>query len=592
MAVNAKAVILGANAGTSIEDGILLASGVLSVTDADPGQSFMQSVGNALAKYGLWSVDAGGAWSYVLDNSNAAVQALGAGKSLSDSFVVTSLDGSATKTVTITIKGTNDVPVISGTSSGSVTEDKVLAVSGTLVVTDVDAGEGHTKALSNQVAAHGSWSVDSSGRWTYKLNNADPVVQAMAAGETLSDSFVVTSQDGSATQVVTITIIGTNDVPAITGQVTGNVVEDGVLTALGTLVIADKDHDQAHSQAASGTAKYGSWSVDADGHWSYQLNNGNASVQGLGAGKTLTDSFTVNSVDGSGHKTVTVTITGSNDLASIAGQVTGKVTETTALKATGTLTVSDLDSGEAHTVVASNVAATYGHWSVDANGHWTYQLDQFNQAVMALAIGQSLSDSFTVTSLDGSASKLVTITIAGNNHVPVISGAVTGTVTEGGVTTVSGTLTVTDSDAGQAHSQAASGTAKYGSWTVDADGHWSYQLDAAKAPVLATGQTATDSFTVASLDGTASKLVTVTNAGGNHAASISGTTTGAVAEDGTLSASGTLTVTDADAGQAHSQVASNLATSYGPGRWMPMAIGATSSTTPMPACRPWGPGRR
>jgi VCBS repeat-containing protein len=516
-----------------------------------------------LAKYGSWSVDANGAWSYLLDNMNTSVQALGTGKTLIDSFVVTSLDGSATKTVSITIKGTNDIPVISGTTTGSVTEDKTYKATGTVVVSDTDSGEGHTKVTTSAISAHGTWSVDANGNWSYQLNNSDPAVQALGAGSMLSDSFVLQSQDGSASQIVTITVTGTNDVPVITGQTTGNVVEDGAVTASGTVLITDVDTGQSHSQAASGAAKYGTWSVDADGHWTYQLNNANTSVQALSAGKTLVDSFTVTSQDGSAHKTVSVTITGSNDLATMGGLASGKVTETTAMSVTGGLWVKDVDSGEAHTKVATNVAATFGHWSVDANGHWTYQLDQFNPAVMALPIGQSLSDSFTVQSQDGSASKLVTITIAGNNHVPVITGSVSGDVTEGVITSTSGTLTVTDSDTGQSHTQAGGGSAKYGSWAVDGDGHWSYQLDAAKAPVLGTGQTATDSFTVASLDGTASKLVTITIAGGNHAASISGTTTGAVAEDGTLSATGTLTVADADAGQAHSQVASNLVTSYG-----------------------------
>jgi VCBS repeat-containing protein/ELWxxDGT repeat protein len=560
---NAAASISGTTSGTTIEDGTLLASGILSVSDADPGQSFVLTVGHTLSKYGQWWVDANGTWSYLLNNVNPSVQALGAGATLSDSFVVNSLDGSASKTVNITIQGTNDIPVISGKVTGAVTEDKAYQTFGTVVVTDIEAGQSGTKANWTGVAAHGTWSVDGKGNWNYKLNNTDVAVQALGAGETLTDSFTIQSIDGSASQVITITINGTNDVPTITGQATGNVVADGVLIATGSLVVTDKDNGQSHSQAATGAAKYGSWSVDANGHWSYQLDNANGSVQALAIGKTLTDSFTVNSQDGSGHKTVTVTITGSNHLATIAGQVTGSVTESTALKATGTLTVSDADSGEAHTKAATNVAATYGHWSVDGDGHWSYQLDQFNPTVMALAIGQKLSDSFTVQSLDGSASKLVTVTIAGNNHVPVITGSFTGNINEGTITTASGNLVVTDSDAGQSHSQAASGNAQFGTWTVDGDGHWTYQLDSAKAPVLASGQTATDSFTVLSLDGTASQVVTLTIAAAGHAATISGSSVGAVTEDGTLTASGTLTVVDADPGQSHSQTASNLATTYG-----------------------------
>ena len=61
----------------------------------------------------------------VLDNAkyqrNAAVQALNVGGTLTDTFSVTTVDGTA-QTVTVTINGTNDAAVISGTSTGSVIE--------------------------------------------------------------------------------------------------------------------------------------------------------------------------------------------------------------------------------------------------------------------------------------------------------------------------------------------------------------------------------------------------------------------------------------------------------------------------------------
>ena len=60
-------------------------------------------------------------WTYTLDNSNAAVQALNAGDTLTDSFTVTTVDGTA-QVVTITITGANDAAVISGDTTGDVTE--------------------------------------------------------------------------------------------------------------------------------------------------------------------------------------------------------------------------------------------------------------------------------------------------------------------------------------------------------------------------------------------------------------------------------------------------------------------------------------
>src|SRR4029079_7639584 len=148
-----------------------------------------------------------------------------------------------------------------------------------------------------------------------------------------------------------------------------------------------------------------------------------------------------------------------------------------------------------------------------------------------LAAGASDIDSFTVTSLDGTASKTVTVTITGVNDAASISGTTTGTATEDATAAVIGTLTVADADDGEAFAQASSRTTAKGSYSVDANGNWSYTVNNAAENHLAAGASDIDSFTVTSLDGTASKTVTVTITGVNDAASISGTTSGSVTED-------------------------------------------------------------
>ena len=51
--------------------------------------------------------------------------------------------------------------------------------------------------------------------------------------------------------------------------------------------------------------------------------------------------------------------------------------------------------------------------------------------MQALNVGQTLTDTFTVTTVDGTA-QLVTITINGANDAAVITGTATGAVTEAG----------------------------------------------------------------------------------------------------------------------------------------------------------------
>ena len=67
---------------------------------------------------GQFLVESSGAWNYTLDNANGAVQALNVGGTLTDTFTVTTIDGTA-RLVTITIAGSNDAAIISGTAIGS-----------------------------------------------------------------------------------------------------------------------------------------------------------------------------------------------------------------------------------------------------------------------------------------------------------------------------------------------------------------------------------------------------------------------------------------------------------------------------------------
>ena len=89
---------------------------------------------------------AAGVWTYTLDNTNAAVQALNVGQTLTDTFTVTTVDGTA-QVVTVTINGTNDAAVITSAPSdavGSVVEDGNPVASGQLTASDPDLGDTQT----------------------------------------------------------------------------------------------------------------------------------------------------------------------------------------------------------------------------------------------------------------------------------------------------------------------------------------------------------------------------------------------------------------------------------------------------------------
>ncbi|MDH2292985.1 VCBS domain-containing protein, partial [Cobetia sp. 10Alg 146] len=91
--------------------------------------------------YGTLTLEADGSYSYVLDTTNADVQSLDDGESLTDvfSYTITDADGDASSTtLTITVDGATDgVPTItdiSGTADNSVTEATGDTVTGSFTV--------------------------------------------------------------------------------------------------------------------------------------------------------------------------------------------------------------------------------------------------------------------------------------------------------------------------------------------------------------------------------------------------------------------------------------------------------------------------
>src|SRR5207253_512873 len=159
-----------------------------------------------------------GEGTYTANDSQAAIQQLGAGQSLTDSFTAVSSDGTANRVVTVTIHGTNDVPVIGGVSTGDVTENvNVVAgnisTSGALTIADVDAGQSNFTAQASTPGSNGfgTFTLAANDTWTYTSNDSQTAIQELNTGQSVTDSFIAVSSDGTASQLVTVTIHGTDD---------------------------------------------------------------------------------------------------------------------------------------------------------------------------------------------------------------------------------------------------------------------------------------------------------------------------------------------------------------------------------------------
>ncbi|WP_192871710.1 beta strand repeat-containing protein, partial [Variovorax sp. JS1663] len=304
------------------------------------------TVGSALAgAYGSLVLGANGSYIYTVDNNNATVQALGSSaNTLTETFTYTVSDtagASSTTTLTVTIQGANDTPVITGTSTGAVTEDTAvsagnISASGKLNIADVDFQQSSFIAQTAGESTYGAYTVGTDGAWTYTASNAQTAIQSLRAGQTLTDTFAATSWDGT-TQLVTITITGTNDAPVATADTTTAVEAGGVnngtpgTNPTGNVLANDTDLDAGDTKTVSAVAfgatngtvgsalagAYGSLKLNADGSYAYTVNNSNATVQAQRtSGNTLTETFSYTTRDAAGAtstSTLTVTVQGAND---------------------------------------------------------------------------------------------------------------------------------------------------------------------------------------------------------------------------------------------------------------------------------------
>jgi VCBS repeat-containing protein len=106
------------------------------------------------------------------------------------------------------------------------------------------------------------------------------------------------------------------------------VEEDHALSTGGQLTATDADSDALSWSSGTSEGSYGSLTVGDDGRWSYVLDNDSA--QGLKAGETAQDTFTVRVADDTGaatEQTVTVTVVGTNDAPTVGDSLVFSVKE-------------------------------------------------------------------------------------------------------------------------------------------------------------------------------------------------------------------------------------------------------------------------
>ncbi|MFQ1935234.1 retention module-containing protein, partial [Aeromonas veronii] len=334
---------------------------------------------SALATYGVFTQNpTTGAWSYTLDNSRAATQALTSSFNQSYDVWYTMKDADGDESIaklTITIQGANDTAKVTVAAEGadstvyeaglnpdgsaaegnSETDSDSFQVSASDGIKEVviggvtfsvatlktfsvgapsagiNTGEGTLKVIGYS-SADGDKSATIT--YSYTLNAAQTHTQP-ANDTTLTDVVGVTVNGvGGSTDSGNLTIAIIDDVPKAVNDGPVAVTEDGTLAVSGN-VLTDGSDDvfgadgkgadyvvwDANAAAKAELAQYGTLVLDdVTGAYSFTLNNASAAVQALGANdlKSVDLTYFIRDADGdTSPAKLTITIQGANDTAKV-----------------------------------------------------------------------------------------------------------------------------------------------------------------------------------------------------------------------------------------------------------------------------------
>jgi VCBS repeat-containing protein len=354
-----------------------------------------------------------------------------------DSFTYKAKDGaglySGATTVSLTVTPVNDAPVALDDTAST---DEEVAVDVDVLGNDSDAD---SPALTVTGASDGSH-----GTTTY---DADSVVYTPAPDFFGTDSFTYSVSDGSGgtdSATVTVTVSNVNDAP-VAADDSGSTDEDTPLSvgAAGGVLAndSDVDGDSLTASLASGPAHASSFSLDADGGYSYTPD---ANWYG-------TDSFTYRADDSvvtSGVATVTLTVAPVND-APVADDEELTVAE----DAFGSVDVLDGDNDVEGDALSVTGVTDGDHGTVVDNGDgtvtYTPAADFFG------------SDSFTYTVCDdhattpasdpGCDTATVSVTVTAVNDAPVVTAGPDASASEGSAVSISATFADVDQAVGETY---------------------------------------------------------------------------------------------------------------------------------------------
>lgn len=493
-------------------------------------------------QYGTLTIDENGNYTYELNESNTdednPVNQLGEGDSVTETFTVQVMDkhgATHEQTITITVQGTNDIPVLTVDNPNLTIDDSVLnddgtpaapTVGGHADVFDVDGGAandadtltfglqftGTTKVPDWQTGGvgageptyagstigdmdnvtvkgtYGELTIGKDGDYTYTLDDSKGgLADQLTENDHPVETFTIWVKDEHgawAKQEITITVNGVNDAPVIDEGANPHMVlkEAGVVDT-GTAHGVTTDTDDEGSLTEKGYSR-----LQAEGDIkASDVDHGNVPDFSVAYGGAKGDVL-------DGAKTPDVKVEGEGE---------NKVT---------------------------TIETQYGTLTLDQSGHYIYKVNE--EGAQALNQGDKVTEEFKVTVSDGHGGTVettITVDVLGSNDRPTVeasdpSNVLTDPGYDGanevaGTTTATGTYAGKDDDSGEvlhfnefgisltdgnrdsAFDQSGNGvhelTGAYGKLTIDEHGKYTYELDTTpggNADRLAGGASETDTF--------------------------------------------------------------------------------------------------